>query len=120
MDWLGLKAVASDLGVEKDALHVYAAFFIQVGVAFALKRSLADWGPWLAVLGALLVNEYLDIFHGAEIEVHAWQLWGSCHDIINTMVLPTVLLLLSRLAPHWLTAGRTVGPASDVATPDGD
>ena len=105
MDWLGLKALASDIGLEKDALHIYFAFAIQLGVALAVKRSLASWLPWLAVLAALLVNEYLDTFHGAEIEVHAWQLRGSGHDIINTMILPTALLILSRLAPRWLFAG---------------
>ena len=117
MDWLGLKALASDIGLEKDALHIYFAFIIQVGTALILRRSLASWLPWLTVLAALLVNEYLDIFHGAETEVHAWQLRGSAHDIVNTMLLPTALLLLSRLAPSWLSEGanRAQREASDPA-----
>ena len=113
MDWLGLKAVASDIGVEKDALHIYFAFAIQLGVALALKRSLASWLPWLTVLAALLVNEYLDTFHGAETEVQAWQLRGSGHDIVNTMILPTALLILSRFAPKWLFAGESESLPAD-------
>ena len=114
MDWLGLKALASDIGLEKDALHIYFAFVIQIGAALVLRRSLASWLPWLTVFAALLVNEYLDIFHGAETEVHAWQLKGSAHDIVNTMLLPTALLFLSRLAPFWLIDGAGRGQ-SDVS-----
>jgi hypothetical protein len=32
----------------------------------------------------------------------AWQVVSGTHDIINTMILPTVLLLLCRRAPHLL------------------
>ena len=102
MDWLGLKAVAADVGLDKDALHIYAAFVIQVGAALLLKRSLSNWLPWAAVFAALTVNEYLDIFHGAETEVHSWQLWGSVHDVVNTMILPTAMLLLVRAQPFFL------------------
>lgn len=116
MDWMGLKAVSAELGLEKDALHVYAAFVIQLAAAFLLRRSLASWLPWLAVLAALLVNEYLDLFHGAESVVQSWQLRGSAHDIVNTMLLPTGLLFLTRLAPAFLIPEAGSGPAGESDT----
>ena len=99
MDWTGLKGLAADLSVEKDALHVYAAFIIQVGAAMLFRTSLARWLPWFTVLVVELANEGMDIWFGEEAHVQQWQLNGARHDIINTMVLPTLLLLLARYAP---------------------
>jgi len=100
MDWMGLKGLAADLSVEKDALHVYAAFIVQVGAAALLRTSLARFLPWLAVLGVELANEAMDMWFGEEAHIRQWQLDGAKHDIINTMVLPTILLLLVRFAPR--------------------
>lgn len=96
---MGLKGLAAELSVAKDALHVYAAFVGQVAAAALLRRPLSSWWPWFAVLFLELVNESLDIFFGEEAHVQAWQLLGARHDILNTMVLPTLLLILCRAAP---------------------
>jgi hypothetical protein len=98
MDWMGLKWFAGQLGLEKDALHIYVAFLIQLGAAWALKRPLGSWVPWLCVLAAALFNEFLDIWFGEEMQVKRWQVDGAIHDMINTMILPTALLFLSRRA----------------------
>ena len=99
MDWMELKTSAEAVTVNMDALHVYAAFAIQVAAAALLRKSLAHWLPWLAVLGAELANEVMDIAFSAEPHVRGWQLASARHDILNTMVLPTLLLLLCRFAP---------------------
>ncbi len=98
MDWMGLKWFAGQLGLEKDALHIYVAFVIQLGAAWALKRPLGSWVPWLCVLAAALFNEFLDIWFGEEMQVKRWQVDGAIHDMINTMILPTALMFLSRRA----------------------
>ena len=99
MDWMGLKGLASDLGLAKDALHVYGAVAIQVAAALLCRRSLGHWLPWTIVLLAELLNEAGDMWFGEEARIQQWQIDGAVHDILNTMILPTLLLLLSRFAP---------------------
>jgi hypothetical protein len=105
MDWEGLKGAAAELFVAKDALHIYAAFAVQVAAALVLRRPLSSWLPWLATLGAALLNEALDIVLSVEREVGAWQIDGARHDMLNTMALPTVLMLLCRYLPRLFGAG---------------
>ena len=98
MDWIELKGLAARMWISKDALHIYAAFVIQVGAAGLTRRTLGNWMPWACVLAAELVNEFLDVWLGDEITIQEWQVRGAEHDILNTMVLPTALLLLCRYA----------------------
>ena len=100
MDWMALKEVVGGLALEKDALHVYAAFSVQAGAAAVFRKPLSKWHPWLAVLAAELANESFDLWFGEEPEVRPWQIAGATHDIINTMILPTALLLLCRFSPR--------------------
>ena len=101
MDWMGLKGLGSELGLAKDALHIYGAVAIQILSALLFRRSLAHWLPWFVVLLAALLIEGGDMWFGEEAHVQQWQIDGAKHDLLNTMILPTVLLVLSRYAP-WL------------------
>jgi hypothetical protein len=103
MDWNDLKDEAGRLLFEKDALHIYAALLIQVMTAKLSGRTLGDKLPWMAVLAIELLNEAVDLMRGGEDQIKAWQVTGGIHDIINTMILPTVLLLLCRRAPYLFT-----------------
>ncbi len=109
MDWLSLKNEASRMLFEKDALHIYAALFIQITAAKLSGRSLGHILPWLWVLGLVLVNEVIDIWRGGEPQLMPWQVVSGSHDIINTMILPTSMLLLCQHAPD-LFAGRRAEP----------
>jgi hypothetical protein len=95
---LAKAAVAAWTGLERDALHVYAAVIIQLGSAAILRRTLASPWPWLIVLAFALANEYLDM-HSDNL-VEPWEKDAALHDLWNTMILPTVLLLVVRFAPH--------------------
>ena len=99
VDWLWLKAQITNATVERDALHIYAALIVQLAACFLLKRPLGSWLPWLIVLLAELANEGLDLLLEKEPFIHEWQIVGSIHDLVNTMILPTILLLLARHAP---------------------
>jgi len=110
MDWMGLKGLGSDLGLAKDALHIYGAVAIQIAVALLFRRSLANWLPWLFVLLAALLIEGGDMWFGEEAHVQQWQIDGAKHDMLNTMVLPTVLLVLTRYAPSLFNVGRPLLP----------
>ena len=106
MDWMGLKDLAADLTIAKDALHIYLAFVIQVSAAAILRKSLASGLPWLVVLLFELVNEGLDMWLGEEAQLKQWQLEGAAHDLVNTMILPTALLFLCRYSPGLFKGGR--------------
>jgi hypothetical protein len=91
-------AVAAWTGLERDALHVYASVIIQLGSAAILRRTLASPRPWLIVLLFALANEYLDMFKDNLVE--DWEKAAALHDLWNTMLLPTLLLLVVRFAPR--------------------
>jgi len=102
-----MKGLAADLLIAKDALHIYLAFIIQISAAALFRRSLASGLPWMTVLAFELVNEGLDLWLGEELHFKRWQMEGAAHDIINTMILPTALLLLCRYSPGLFRRGRS-------------
>lgn len=105
MEWLVFKDYLAELtGLSEDALHIYAALFIQVGVAALIRRSLAHLVPWFCVLLILLANEAADLYFPGH-PVEPWQVQGGIQDLWNTMLLPTLLLLLARFWPR-LVVGR--------------
>jgi len=99
-------AVAGFTGLERDALHIYAALLIHIASAALLRRTLASPWPWLIVLLCALGNEWLDMNRDGVIE--AWEKDASLHDLWNTMLAPTILALLVRFAPR--LAGRQDPP----------
>jgi hypothetical protein len=82
-------------GLGRDALHVYAGLAMFIGVRL-VWRWRGGWVlAWLAALAVALGVEWLDIKAYGQVgtpqpEPENW------HDIWNTMVWPTVLLLVGR------------------------
>ena len=98
MDWEQIKAAISLwTGLERDALHIYAAILTQLAAALLLRRSLASPLPWLAVLAVALLNEALDMYGDGLAE--DWERDSALHDLWNSMLVPTLLALLVRFAP---------------------
>lgn len=99
VEWQQFKLVLIGLtGLERDALHIYAATAIQLAAALLLRRRLGDWLPWLVVLGCALLGEAADV--GVEIwPDSALQADKAVHDLINTMIMPSILMILSRWRP---------------------
>lgn len=94
--WKGDLVGLTDL--DRDALHIYAAVGIQIATALLAKRKLGDWLPWLVVLSVACLVEV------ADVKAEWWHSFGlqlakAAHDVLNTMVLPSVLLVLSRRWP---------------------
>jgi hypothetical protein len=116
MDWLELKALSSQIGLEKDALHIYLGFLIQILAAMVLRRSLSNWIPWAVVLLAAMVNEVLDLQTPGDNPVERWQILGARHDIVNTMILPSLLLVLCRFAPRLFARPSCPAQAPPSAT----
>ena len=103
MDYAEIKLLAEAyLGLHKDALHVHAALALYFFAMFVFRQTHRSRVPWLFVLGVELANELAD-FAG-----HQWQIYrggweqlpfpwdDSAKDIWNTMLWPTVIVLLSR------------------------
>ncbi len=97
MQWLyDFKLVAVDLsGLAKDALHVYVALIIYAASCVLFGWKTWQWRTLVPVLLVALANEVNDILFNLEIEKDAY-IWSSVHDMVNTMVLPVMLLALSR------------------------
>ena len=91
-----LKLYLLDLtGLSKDALHVYAGMAVFLTVRL-LWRWRGGWVlAWLAALALAVTIEWLDM--RAEEQINMLQPdkehW---HDVWNTMVWPTALLLFGR------------------------
>ena len=103
MSWYELKeSLSLASGLSMDALHVHAGVIGQLALAFLLRRTLASPLPWLAVLAAAIANEWSDL------SFDAWpnrqvQYDESLRDVWNTMLMPTLLLIIARFAPHLVT-----------------
>jgi hypothetical protein len=109
VDWEAVKAaVAAWTGLERDALHIYAAILIQIGSAALLRRTLASPWPWLVVLAFAVGNEWLDVQRDRLVE--EWEKGAALHDLWNTMLLPTLLALLVRFAPRLTERTRPPPP----------
>ena len=112
MDWHQLKEwLEQTSGLDMDALHVYAGVLLQLFAALLLRRSLRSPIPWLIVLAAVLANEVYDynydVWAGPE---RALQRAEGIKDVWNTMLLPTLLLLLARFRPQLLTRPSASDP----------
>lgn len=108
MEWYEIKIwLENTLELDRDALHIYGAIGIQLTSALIFRRSLASPWPWIVTLLAILLNEYADLQRAGDTEASiAMYREASIHDIWNTMLLPTALLLMARFMPRLLTDQR--------------
>ena len=106
MNWYRIKlAVSQGTTLNMDALHVLVGTLALLLFAAVLRRSIADWWPWLTILAAELLNEWNDL------RVERWpdlgaQLGEGAKDVLLTMALPTLLLFVARSRPTLLLSTR--------------
>ena len=89
------------LGLSPDALHVHVSVMIMLIAAIFWRRRIDHALPWLTVLIAELANESLDLSAPGNGEN---TIGASVHDLLNTMFLPTVILLCLRFTRRWRRA----------------
>lgn len=103
VEWLRFKTeIVAYTGLDRDALHIYVSILIQLFAALILRRRLSDWLPWLAVLAASLLNE------AGDLNVEIWpdpmmQAGAAMHDIVNSLILPTALMIVARWFPGFIS-----------------
>jgi hypothetical protein len=105
MSWYEVKQwLEAASGLNMDALHVHAGILCQLAAALVLRRPLRSVWPWLAVAVAVIANEIYDL------QLDLWPNWDDqlregFKDLWNTLLIPTLVLLISRFAP-WLMTGQ--------------
>lgn len=106
MDWFEIKNwLELSTGLPRDSLHIYAGVGVQLFIALIFRRSLASPVPWLFVVFAALANEYYDYtVVPAPLNSGPAYFNGAIGDVWNTLLLPTLFLVIARFWPNWLTA----------------
>jgi len=84
------------LGVSKDALHVHIGLAVFFVAAILLRRRVGDWLPWAIALIAALAGEAWDIRDRWSAGIDADPA-GHFHDIVNTLLWPTLITLFGRM-----------------------
>jgi hypothetical protein len=118
MDWHEVKQwISGTSGLDMDSLHVHVGVLAQVAAAFLLRRRLSSIWPWLTVAAAVLANEAYDYQY--EIWPTRWeQVLEGVKDVWNTLLLPTMLLLLTRFTPGLFVAPPLVAADASEAGKD--
>ena len=97
--------VEQSTGLNMDALHVHAGVLAQLGFALLLRRSVASAWPWLLLLAVQVANEWWDLTY--EIWPTRDEQWAeSIRDTWNTMLLPSILILMAGFAPGMVPGHR--------------
>ncbi|MBX9727518.1 MAG: hypothetical protein K2X31_01295 [Sphingopyxis sp.] len=114
-DFQQLKLLLLDTtGLAKDALHIHVGLALFIATRLVWRWRGGWTVAWLVALAATLGGEWSDAL--GEDKVHFPTPDGAhWHDIWNTMLWPTVLLLIGR----WLEPRRKPTPAPK-AEPSGD
>jgi hypothetical protein len=94
--------ILAHTGLSRDAIHVYIGLFVFFFVALVSRRPIKSLTPWLAVVFVACALEIPDAID----DVHAfgyWRLAASGHDIVNTLLWPSVMVVLAKFTPAIFT-----------------
>ncbi|HEX9932323.1 MAG TPA: hypothetical protein VGB08_05725 [Allosphingosinicella sp.] len=117
MTWFDLKElVGTYTGLERDALHIHGALFLYLIAMGLFRQSRRSRMPWLIVLLVELANEAYDIWYGWGIE-HDLIFGSAAKDLWNTMLWPTVLLLVGRYT-SWFQRRPAADLEEDARPPE--
>jgi thiol:disulfide interchange protein len=83
------------LHLAKDALHIYVALLVFFGACLLFRWKAWQWKPWLCVLAVALAGEVWDL-GDSFAKSERLDFYESLKDLWNTMLVPTLLVLLAR------------------------
>jgi hypothetical protein len=93
--WITTKMeIVEYLDLSNDSLHVHGALLLLFVSALAIRRRPDNIFSWMIVLAAELFNEYTDLRGEAPGED---SIAAGLHDLYNTMLWPTLILLFGGL-----------------------
>ena len=87
---------ADILGIPKDTLYIHVGLVSFVSLIVVSRQSPCSFIPWLGALLFEIVNELPDVFdwHAGAVQ---FKVGNAFQDIVNTMLLPTVAMLVVRI-----------------------
>lgn len=108
--------IVHNIGLEKDALHVYFALFLLFGSVMLLRWSIRGWKPYALIFALAIAGEVWDIRDGLLTRVPlVVSLPFSIHDVWNTMFWPLAILLLVRFTDVFgARPGEPVAPPEET------
>lgn len=107
--------VERSVSFSSDSVHVIAGVLIQIAAAVLLRKPLSSCLPWLAVLPFIAFNEFVDLW--VERWPHLEMQYGEgFKDFLLTLLLPSVLLLASRIFPMLHEPNRKTSRADHTST----
>jgi hypothetical protein len=104
------------IGLSKDALHVHLGLLVFLLAMVIFRRSAASLVPWACVLALQVGNELIDTFHWYN-GVLEFNLAGSLKDMVNTMLWPTLILLLARYTRLLGSSPKSGAPLEHTTAP---
>lgn len=97
--WGGLKhGVERALDLSPDAMHMHVSVLIFVFWTLVLRTRYEDLRPWLLTLLVECANEAIDMSQPGGSPEANWD--ATRHDLINTMIAPTIILVGARMLRH--------------------
>jgi len=81
--------------IAKDAAHIYIGFACLLLAVLVFRVPLRSWRALLPGLAATVVMEALDL-RDNRADGLAYQWRASLRDVVNTNLIPVVLVLLAR------------------------
>ena len=97
-------------GLQRDALHIHVALALYFVAMVVFRRSRRSRVPWLVVLGLEAANELYDFRMNLQDTPYTQALDASVKDLWNTMLWPTVILLVGR----YTNLFRKHGPSNEL------
>lgn len=102
----------------KDALHIYVALGVFFGSCLLFGWKARHWRPWLLVLVAALLGEAWDLAEASDSNDPVDKA-GHIKDVWNTLLVPTVLMVLARFSTVFADPIAS-GDEAEVADPATD
>lgn len=83
------------LGLTRDAVHIHVGFFCLVLVLLFTQKKANSWFVLLPGFLVSLMMEFMDLWDDYHAR-HVLNFMASLHDLINTNLIPVVIVLLVR------------------------
>ena len=118
MEWLQFKAMVTDaLGLSRDSLHLLSGLGMQAMLVLVFRSWFGALWPIGIIALVAVGNEWFDLTYEIWPDADRGRQWmETVKDLITTLLIPMVLMLLSRLAARRFDRpGTSEGPAPDAA-----
>lgn len=102
--------LVAELGLAKDALHIYVGLGLFLGSALLFRWPLSRWKPLILVALAALAGEVWDLIDSRRLGTRI-DLSANWKDVWNTLFWPVALFVIARFG--WLRSDPHVHRVDD-------